>query len=227
MLEYYAFWILLFLSLFGGLIVPLLMGASVWIERREHRIRLAGLSPGDWWIRQRRAAIDRERILGFSHRSLRWSDLIRVWPITAIVFVLLMPPANWAGSILDDFLFAVHPIICVGWWLNMRSRGIIHAEVYALSTWVMAYVAWSLSMLAPFELWNRGLGRSGRRLPIVPCRKIGNNERSGTDTMAPVPGVGNRLRVGRYLARTRRTTYCQSVGNRSRIDTVRLGRVEH
>ena len=173
MLEYYAFWILMFLSLFGGLIVPLLMGASVWIERREHRIRLAGLSPGDWWIRQRRAAIDRERILGFSHRSLRWSDLIRVWPITAIVFVLLMPPANWAGSILDDFLFAVHPIICVGWWINMRSRGITHAEVYALSVWVTAYVAWSLSMLAPFELWNRGLDGLDGDFPSFLAERLG------------------------------------------------------
>ena len=35
MLEYYALWILMFLSLFGGLIVPLLMGAFLWIERRE------------------------------------------------------------------------------------------------------------------------------------------------------------------------------------------------
>ena len=114
MLEYYALWILMFLSLFGGLIVPLLMGASVWIERREHRIRLAGLSPRDWWIRQRRAAIDRERIAGFARRRLRWSDLIRVWPITAIAFVLMMPLATWTSIVLDDLLFVVHPIVCVG-----------------------------------------------------------------------------------------------------------------
>ena len=173
MLEYYAFWILLFLSLFGGLIVPLLMGASVWIERREHRIRLAGLSPGDWWIRQRRAAIDGERILGFSYRRLRWSDLMGVWPVAAIAFVLLMPVAIWAGSILDDFILTIHPVICVGWWLNMRSRGIIHAEVYALSMWVTAYLAWSMSMLAPFELWNRGLDGLDGDFPSYLAERFG------------------------------------------------------
>ncbi len=167
------FVILMFLSLFGGLIVPLLMGAFLWIERREHRIRLAGMSPGDWWIRQRRAAIDRERILGFSYRSLRWSDLMGAWPITAIAFVLLMPPATWAGAILDDFMLTIHPVICVGWWLNMRSRGIIRAEVYALSIWVMAYVAWSMSMLAPFELWNRGLDGLDGDFPSYLAERFG------------------------------------------------------
>ena len=173
MLEYYALWILMFLSLFGGLIVPLLMGASVWIERREHRIRLAGLSTGDWWIRQRRAAIDRERIAGFALRRLRWSDLIRVWPITAIAFVLMMPLATWTSIVLDDLLFVVHPIVCVGWWLNMRSRGIIHAEVYALSTWVMAYVAWSLAMVAPFGFWDRGLDWLDSDFPSYLAERFG------------------------------------------------------
>ena len=85
----------------------------------------------------------------------------------------MMPLATWASIVLDDLLFVVHPIVCVGWWLNMRSRGIIHAEVYALSTWVMAYVAWSLSMLAPFELWNRGLDGLDGDFPSYLAERLG------------------------------------------------------
>ena len=110
-----------------------------------------------WEILRRRATENRERISRFAPRQLERSDLVGVWPIAAFAFVLLMPLATWTGPFRDDLLFVIHPIVCVGWWLNMRSRGIIRAEVYALSTWIMAYVAWSLSMLAPFELWNRGL----------------------------------------------------------------------
>ena len=151
------FWTLLFLTAFGGLLVPALMGVCVWIERREHRVRLAGMSPGDWWIRQRRVAINLERIASFNPRRLRRSDLIGFWPFSAFAFVVLMPLAAWNSPWSDDMLFALHPIVCVGWWLNMRSRGIIHAEVYALSTWVMAYVAWSWSMLALGERWTGGI----------------------------------------------------------------------
>lgn len=152
-----VFWILLLLTLFGGLVIPLLMGACVWIERREHRIRLSGVSPGDWWVRQRRAAIDRERIARFSPRHLRLTDLIRVWPLFGFAFVLLMPVASWTSIVRDDLLFVIHPIVCLGWWLNMRSRGIIHAEVYALSLWIFAYTAWALSVLAPPDYWQWGI----------------------------------------------------------------------
>ena len=162
MLEYLPFIILIGLVYFGGLIVPVLMGVSLWIERREHRIRMAGVSPAGLSpmaleILRRRATENRERISRFAPRKLERSDLVGVWPIAAVAIVLLMPLATWTGLFLDDLLFVIHPIVCVGWWLNMRSRGVIRAEVYALSTWVMAYVAWSLSMVAPIEDSNRNL----------------------------------------------------------------------
>ena len=157
MLEYLPFGILSVLTVFGGLIVPVLMGASLWIERREHRIRLAGVSPRTWEVIRRRAIENSERISRFAPRQLQRSDLVGVWPIAAFGLVLLMPLATWTGLFHDDLLFVIHPIVCVGWWLNMRSRGVIRAEVYALSTWVMAYVAWSLSMVAPIEDSNRNL----------------------------------------------------------------------
>ena len=162
MVEYLPFGILSVLALFGGLIVPVLMGVSLWIERREHRIRMAGVSPAGLSpmaleILRRRATENRERISRFAPRPLERSDLVGVWPIVAFAFVLLMPLATWTGPFRDDLLFVIHPIVCVGWWLNMRGRGIIRAEVYALSTWVTAYVAWSLSMLVPLEDSNRNL----------------------------------------------------------------------
>ena len=159
MVEALPFIILVTLSLLGGVIVPVLMGVFLWIERREHRIRLAGVLPGDWWLRRRLVAINGERIADFAPRHLQWFDLVGVWPITALAIVLLIPFATWTDRFYDDFLLAVHPIVCVGWWLNLRSRGIIHAEVYALSTWVMAYVAWTLSILAPFGQWIWGFER--------------------------------------------------------------------
>ena len=168
MVEYLSFAILIALTYFGGLIVPVLMGASLWIERREHRIRLAGVSSTAWWVLRRRATENLERISRFAPRQLQRSDLVGVWPIAAFGLVLLMPLATWTGLFHDDLLFVIHPIVCVGWWLNMRSRGIIHAEVYALSTWVMAYVAWSLSMVAPIEDSNRNLiGLDGDFLSFV------------------------------------------------------------
>ena len=84
-----------------------------------------------------------------------------------------MPLAAWTDPFRDDMLFVIHPIVCVGWWLNMRSRGIIHAEVYALSTWVMAYVAWSLSMLAPFKHWNQGYGGLDGDFPSFLAERLG------------------------------------------------------
>ena len=150
---------LIVLTLLGGAIVPLLMGAFVWIERREHRIRLAGVLRGDWWLSRRLVAINRERIADFAPRHLQWMDMAGVWPIIAFAIVLLIPFATWADAYRDYLLLALHPVVCVGWWLNMRSRGIIHAEVYALSTWVMAYVAWALSILAPFGQWIWGFER--------------------------------------------------------------------
>ena len=55
----------------------------------------------------------------------------------------------------------------------MRSRGIIHAEVYALSTWVMAYVAWSLAMVAPFGFWDRGLDWLDSDFPSYLAERFG------------------------------------------------------
>ena len=157
MFEALPFIILVILSLLGGVIVPVLMGTFVWIERREHRIRLAGVLPGDWWIRQRLVAINRERIAGFEPRHMQWMDLVGVWPIVVFAIILLMPLASWFSQFGDDFLFTVHPVVCVGWWLNMRSRGIIRAEVYAVAVWILAHTAWSLSMLAPLaeSAWGR------------------------------------------------------------------------
>ena len=147
------------LTFLGGLIVPLFMGASVWIERRKHRVRLAGLSTGDCPDRQHRLAVEHERISRFAPRHLGLTDLVGVWPIAAFAFVLLMQAATSTHPFLDDLMFAVHPIVCVGWWLNMRSRGIIRAEVYAISAWILAHTAWSLTMLAPLEHSNWDDGR--------------------------------------------------------------------
>ncbi len=159
MLEVLLSSVLFPLTFLGGLIVPLLMGASVWIERRKHRITLAGLSTGDCLDRQHRLAVERERISRFAPRHLGLTDLVGVWPIAAFASVLLMQAATSTHPFLDDFLFAVHPIVCVGWWLNMRIRGIIRAEVYAISAWILAHTAWSLSMLVPLEHSNWGDGR--------------------------------------------------------------------
>ena len=60
---------------------------------------------------------------GFAPRHLERSDLVGVLPIAAFAFVLLMPSAISTHHLLDDLLFAVHPIVCVGWWLeNAKSR---------------------------------------------------------------------------------------------------------
>ena len=159
MLEVLLSSVLFPLTFLGGLIVPLLMGASVWIERRKHRITLAGLSTGDCLDRQHRLAVEHERISRFAPRHLERSDLVGVLPIAAFAFVLLMPSAISTHHLLDDLLFAVHPIVCVGWWLEMRKRGVIRAEVYAISAWILAHTAWSLSMLVPLEHSNWGDGR--------------------------------------------------------------------
>ena len=173
MVEYLPFIILIGLVYFGGLIVPVLMGVSLWIERREHRFRLAGVSTTAWVLLRRRAIENRERVSRFAPRQLERSDLVGVWPIVAFAIVLLMPVATWRGLLLDDLLFVIHPIVCVGWWLNMRSRGIIRAEVYALATWVMSYVAWSLSMVAPIEDSNRNLIGLDSDFPSFVAERLG------------------------------------------------------
>lgn len=196
-------WLLVLLTLFGGLFIPLLMGLCVWIERREHRIRLAGVSPGEWWIRQRRAAIDRDRIANFASRRLRWSDLVQVWPIAAIAFVVLMPFALWDSLFRDGLLFAIHPIVCVAWWLNMRSRGIIHAEVYALAVWILAYTAWSFAVLAPAEYWQwiEVAPASDFEWPLANALGLTSDQSLGLWLVYAASGVMCVL-VGLVLART-------------------------
>ena len=158
MFESLVLFALLLLTFFGGLVVPLLMGASLWIERRKHRSRMlrrrAGVSQGG----QREIIADNEHALDSAPRRLHWSDLRGIWAVSAIACVVVMPLVAWVSPFGDDLVFAIHPILCVGWWLEMRRRGINHAEVCALAVWLLAYVAWSLSLLAPLQYasWVNG-----------------------------------------------------------------------
>ena len=150
---------LLLLTFFGGLVVPLFMGAGVWIERRKHRSRMLRRSAVDSQGVRSESIADNDRALDSAPLRLNWSDLRGIWAVSAIAVVVVMPLVAWLNPFGDDLLFAIHPILCVGWWLEMRRRGIIHAEVYALAVWLMAYVVWSLSLLAPLEYASRVNGQ--------------------------------------------------------------------
>ena len=146
-------WVLLMTAIFGPLVVPSVMGVLVWMERGKHNARISQQFPShtDWWRQRSSAGLSPGHAVALVPRHFKLSDALNRSGILSLAVVALMAPALWQSLFVANFLFAVHPVVCVAWWLELRRRGVIHAEVYPLAAWIMAYVAWAAGLLAPAE----------------------------------------------------------------------------
>ena len=140
-------------AIFGPLVVPSVMGVLVWIERSKHNAQTKRQfpDPTDWWRQRSSTRLSAAKIGGTSPRHFRGSDMFNCPGMLSLAFTVLIAPALWQSLFLADWMLAIHPIACVAWWLTLRRRNVIHAEVYPLAVWILAYVAWAAAWLAPAE----------------------------------------------------------------------------
>ena len=146
-------WILAMTAIFGALVVPSVMGVLVWLERSKHNAQTKRQfpDPTDWWRQRSSTRLSAAKIGGTSPRHFRGSDMFNCTGMLSLAFTVLIAPALWQSLFLADWMLATHPILCVAWWLALRRRNVIHAEVYPLAVWILAYVAWAAAWLAPAE----------------------------------------------------------------------------
>ena len=166
-------WILAMTAIFGPLVVPSVMGVLVWIERGKHNAQTKQQlpNPTDWW-RQRSNAMPSTAKVAASHpRHFRASDMFNCPGMLSLAFTVLIAPALWQSLFLADWMLAIHPILCVAWWLTLRRRNVIDAEVYPLAVWILAYVAWAAAWLAPTE-WFQYLDTESSGGPGIVTRSL-------------------------------------------------------
>lgn len=145
-------------AIFGPLVVPSVMAVIVWNERGKHNAKTKRqfTDPTDWWRSKPSARLSIANIAVPTQRQMKISDAMNCSGILSLAVVALIPPAVWWSLFLADFLLAAHPTLCVTWWLKLRWRNVVHAEVYPLATWIVAYASWAAARLVPAE-WFRYL----------------------------------------------------------------------
>ena len=146
-------WILAMTAIIGPLVVPSVMGVLVWIERSKHNAQTKQPfpEPTDWWRRRSSTRLSTAKVAASSPRHFRPSDMFNCPGMLSLAFTVLIAPALWQSLFLADWMLAIHPILCIAWWMTLRRRNMIHAEVYTLAVWILAYVAWAAAWLAPAE----------------------------------------------------------------------------
>ncbi len=166
-------WILAMTAIFGPLVVPSVMGVLVWIERSKHNAQTKQRfpDPTDWWRQRSSTRLSVAKIGGTSPRHFRASDMFNCPGMLSLAFTVLVAPALWQSLFLADWMLAIHPILCVAWWLALRRRNVIHAEVYPLAVWILAYVAWAAAWLAPAE-WFQHLDAESSDGPSIVTRSL-------------------------------------------------------
>ena len=166
-------WIIYMTAIFGPLVVPSVMGVLVWIERSKHNAQTKQQFPGptDWWRQRSSPRQSTANIAKFRPRHFMPSDALNCWAMLSLAFTVLIAPALWQSLFLADWMLATHSILCVAWWLTLRRRGVIHAEVYPLAAWILAYVAWAAAWLAPTE-WFQYLDAASNDGPGIFTRGL-------------------------------------------------------
>ena len=166
-------WILTMTAIFGPLVVPSVMGVLVWIERSKHNAQTKQRfpDPTDWWRQRSKTRQRTANIAASRPRHFRPSDMFNCPGMLSLAFTLLIAPALWQSLFLADWMLATHPILCVAWWLTLRRRNVIHAEVYPLAVWILAYVAWAAAWLVPPE-WFQYLDTESSGGPGIVTRSL-------------------------------------------------------
>ena len=140
---------------FGAILVPLILVALLlWERYRAGQVEFAVSegAPYEVRLRARLALTMHQRV---PPRGLRWSDVGVCSPISLLTLPVLSVAGLWLTQDVGDLLLTFSSIPCVLFWLKLRESNVLGAEVYALSTWILAYAVW-FGGLVVIELFGVG-----------------------------------------------------------------------
>ena len=89
-------------------------------------------------------------------RDIRFRDLTTPYAIALGLQTILAGPALRISWSTADIPLVLSTILAIIWWVQLRRRGVKHAEVYALTAWIAPRLAWTAtSMLFSGDFhWN-------------------------------------------------------------------------
>lgn len=135
-------------TVWGAIVVPLVMLGALFFERWQAARRLARLVTDAPYETRLRAVREATRSREVTIRRIAWRDLASprfVIPAALAVLLALTPPL--AGGFSDIGLL-IGVIGATLWWSRLQRSGVMHAPAYASLLWVLPAMVWIAIMLA-------------------------------------------------------------------------------
>ena len=151
--------------IYGAILVPLILVVLLRLERtRSVRVYAAASDDAPYEVRLRalRELRMRQPVLP---RQLRWRDIGVGRLVSLLIIPVISVAGMWALPLYGDMLITFSSIPCLLFWLKLRKSNVLGAEVYALSTWVLAQSVWlggSIALeLLGVEPWDPSVTTEG------------------------------------------------------------------
>ena len=164
------FLLLLYATVFGAMVVPLIMLGWLLMERRHAARRLARLDTEAPYETRRRAEHEAKQNRNVPTRHIEWRDLASpraIVPATLATLLALTPPLAPGWS---DFGLMIGVVGSAMWWSTLQRSGVAHASTYASAVWCVPAMVWVAVMLATgstypmddyypwhYQIWHRAL----------------------------------------------------------------------
>ena len=151
--------------IYGAILVPLILVVLLRLERtRAVRVYAAASDDAPYEVRLRALRVLRMRQPALP-RQLRWRDIGVGRLVSLLIIPVLSVAGMWALPLYGDMLITFSSIPCLLFWLKLRKSNVLGAEVYALSTWVLAQSVWlggSIALeLLGVEPWDPSVTTEG------------------------------------------------------------------
>lgn len=167
-------------TVWGAIIVPLVMLGAMLSERWQAARRLARLDSDAPYETRLRAIHEETRGREVTIRRIAWRDLASprfVIPAALAVLLDLTPPL--AGGYSDIGLL-IGIIGAVLWWSRLQRSGVRHAPAYASLLWVLPAMVWVAIMLATsgayveedypplhYQIWHQAVREPVGPVPVL------------------------------------------------------------
>ena len=136
-----------FATVWGATIVPLVMLASLAIERLQAARRLTRLDPDAPYETRLQAEHEARQSRNVPTRHIEWRDLASpraVVPATLALLLALTPPLVEGWS---DVGLLIGVIGAITWWSHLQRSGVKYGSVYASLIWSLPAIVWIAMML--------------------------------------------------------------------------------
>lgn len=168
------------LTVWGAIVVPLVMLGALFFERWQAARRLARLDSDAPYETRLRAVREATRSREVAIRRIAWRDLASprfVIPAALAVLLALTPPL--AGGFSDIGLL-IGVIGATLWWSRLQRSGVMHAPAYASLLWVVPAMVWIAIMLATsgayveedypplhYDIWHQAVREPVGPVPVL------------------------------------------------------------